>query len=154
MWKALRYCATSGSDQRSQHRGVTSQIALGRYTLHSCGSVMFVYQRLTNRLQLRYRWQLIFHGCLFGKNTFLTGLNRRVYGQVCIICICLHFILKIIKVYLIWKIFSIKAEFSLKVRLNLKKKYGQLKMGCHLFEQGKIFHEKETYFENFIKKGQ
>lgn len=102
----------------NQHRGVTSQIALGRYTLHSCGSVMFVYQRLTNRLQLRYRCQLIFHGCLFGKNTFLTGLNRRVYGQVCIICICLHFILKIIKVYLIWKIFSIKAEFSLKVRLN------------------------------------
>lgn len=30
----------------------------------------------------------------------------------------------------------------------------QLKMGCHLFEQGKISHEKETYFENFIKKGQ
>lgn len=27
-------------------------------------------------------------------------------------------------------------------------------MGCHLFEQGKISHEKETYFENFIKKGQ
>lgn len=39
VWKALRYCATSGSD----HSGVTSQIALGRYTLHSCGSVMFVY---------------------------------------------------------------------------------------------------------------
>lgn len=26
-------------------------------------------------------------------------------------------------------------------------------MGCHLFEQGKISHEKETYFENFINKG-
>lgn len=47
-----------------------------------------------------------------------------------------------------------KSRIFIKSKIELKKKYGQLKMGCHLFEQGKISHEKETYFENFIKKGQ
>lgn len=152
MWKALRYCATSGSDQRSQHRGVTSQIALGRYTLHSCGSVMFVYQRLTNRLQLRYRCQLIFHGCLFGKNTFLTGL-KCVWPGMYNLYLFTFYIEDYKSIPYLENIFY-KSRIFIKSKIELKKKYGQLKMGCHLFEQGKISHEKETYFENFIKKGQ
>lgn len=47
-----------------------------------------------------------------------------------------------------------KSRIFIKSKIELKKKYGQLKMGCHLFEQGKISHKKETYFENFLKKGQ